>query len=82
MTIHLVVKTPTSCVPHSHFPKNQRSLNITSQPSTCETAQKKKKKKQKAKAKAKTTNREEFLKNFRAVGLAAKTPFFVFIINF
>ena len=43
MTIHLVVKTPTSCVPLSHFPKNQWSLNITSQPSTCETAKKKKK---------------------------------------
>ena len=75
MTMHLVVKTPTSCVPLSHFPKNQWSLNITSQPSTCETAKKKKKK-------AKTTNREEFLKNLRAVGLAGKTPFFCFYFQF
>ena len=57
------------------LPQKSVGLNITSQPSTCETAKKKKKK-------AKTTNREEFLKNLRAVGLAGKTPFFCFYFQF
>ena len=60
------------------LPLPQKSVELEYNITTINLLKSQKKKKKKAK----TTNREEFLKNLRAVGLAGKTAFFCFYFQF